>query len=45
MSPINPLTKEAKKKAMLNYLKEQGTVFSDFIRSSEQKKSPRVKGQ
>ena len=24
MSPINPLTKEAKKKAMLNYLKEQG---------------------
>ena len=42
---MNPLTKEAKKRAMLNYLKEQGTVFSDFSRSSEQKKSPRVKGQ
>ena len=42
---MNPLTKEAKKKAMLNYLKEQGTVCSDFIRYSEQKKSPRVKGQ
>ena len=42
---MKPLTKEAKKKAMLNYLKEQGTVFSDFIRSSEQKKSQRVKGQ
>ena len=32
------MTKEAKKAAMIRYLKERGTIFSDFISSTEEKK-------
>lgn len=33
------MTKEAKKNAMIKYLKEQGTIFNTFISSTEEKKS------
>ena len=40
------MTKEQKKAAMLNYLKQQGTVFEDLISSSEKKvKLAKARGQ
>ena len=40
------MTKEQKKAAMLNYLKQQGTVFEDLISSSEKKvKLAKTRGQ
>ena len=43
MSLLKRLTREQKKRAMIRYLTQQGTLFNSFLDSSEEKARARAK--
>ena len=43
MSLLKRLTREQKKRAMIRYLTQQGTLFNSFLDSSEEKARAKAK--